>query len=363
MDDTVFSRHSGVSMFGSKLAPHGRRILEIDALRGLAATAVLLHHDIAAYDFYHGRARPIDVITDFGSFGVHLFFVISGFVILMSLERCPTVLNFVVSRFSRIFPAYWAAILVTTAFLYLLHAPDLPGPLQIAANFTMLDRLLGFFHIDAVYWTLNIEMSFYLWMILLFKFGGLRRVEWVIPFVLGFQMAVWLYCRATGHIFSQGVKVVFLLEYAHLFCAGMLFFRLWQDGFQWPRILLLAWCLLNQPLVHFRDFAVLPGSFWGVLAVAGIFAIMFLVVNGKMSWLVQPALLFLGSISYTLYLVHHQIGIEIMDRLQIQGYSHGFGCLVAIIFAFLLAFLLSYLIEKPAMSFIRQRYKSHKRSA
>jgi peptidoglycan/LPS O-acetylase OafA/YrhL len=161
-------------------------------------------------------------------------------------------------------------------------------------------------------------------------------------------------------MFSQGLKVVLLLEYAHLFCAGMLFFRIWQDGFRARRILLLGWCLLNQAAVRFRDFDWVPSPIWADFVVAGIFVIMFLVVTGRMTWLVNPFLLFLGSISYSLYLLHHEIGFAVMDSLRHHGFSRGFSLLSAASTALLLATLVSFFVEKPSMKLIRNRYAAFK---
>jgi peptidoglycan/LPS O-acetylase OafA/YrhL len=55
-----------------------------------------------------------------GYLGVNLFFVISGFVIFMTLDRTLVPLDFVISRTSRLFPAYWAAIIITMVITHSL---------------------------------------------------------------------------------------------------------------------------------------------------------------------------------------------------------------------------------------------------
>ena len=84
---------------------------ELDALRGMAAMAVVVFH-------YTTRARNNGVqLFDFeiGHYGVQLFFCVSGFVIYWTLERSKTLMDFAVSRFSRLYPAYWAAIALLLA--------------------------------------------------------------------------------------------------------------------------------------------------------------------------------------------------------------------------------------------------------
>ena len=53
--------------------PHPRRIQELDALRGIAALAVLLSHYFAFYDFWHNLHSPLDTVSSYGFYGVHLF--------------------------------------------------------------------------------------------------------------------------------------------------------------------------------------------------------------------------------------------------------------------------------------------------
>ena len=100
------------------------RLLELDALRGLAALAVVLFH----YTVYYGKT--VDHADNpwfrfsYGHYGVMLFFMISGFVILMTLDRTKTVWDFAVARFCRLYPVYWAAM------LFDFHAPvffPIPG--------------------------------------------------------------------------------------------------------------------------------------------------------------------------------------------------------------------------------------------
>ena len=97
----------------------GRERFEvIDLLRFGAAVAVMIYHFTASGAFEsagHTLVAPRDIfpslepVTHFGFLGVDLFFLISGFVILSSaLDR--TALQFAVSRFSRIYPTYWAGI-------------------------------------------------------------------------------------------------------------------------------------------------------------------------------------------------------------------------------------------------------------
>ncbi len=102
------------------------RIKELDILRGVAAMEVMFSHYTGSYDYQHGLKNSLGFSVTDGNYGVFLFFAISGFVILLTLQNCATALDFAISRFSRIFPAYWAAILLTSATLAWLAPLGLP---------------------------------------------------------------------------------------------------------------------------------------------------------------------------------------------------------------------------------------------
>ncbi|NEC93307.1 acyltransferase family protein, partial [Streptomyces sp. SID12501] len=128
-----------------------------------------------------GDAQP-DLVPDavtrwasYGSLGPELFFVISGFVILMTAWGRTTV-AVVASRIGRLYPSYWVAVLLTGALLLLVWSEGkhvTPG--QVAANLTMLQAVVGVDHVDGVYWTLWAELRFYLLMGLLVLVGVTRR--------------------------------------------------------------------------------------------------------------------------------------------------------------------------------------------
>ena len=128
-----------------------RRILEFDALRGLAALSVVLFHYTTRYDAIFGRSGRLAAGFPWGDYGVDLFFMLSGFVILRSLDRTTFAGDFLVGRFARLYPAYWAAAAITFAVVSLCGLPGQEVGLGEAAfNATMLQRLLGARHIDGV---------------------------------------------------------------------------------------------------------------------------------------------------------------------------------------------------------------------
>ena len=83
-----------------------KRFHELDALRGIAALMVVFFH------FTIGRAEA-KLGFKLGTTGVDLFFIISGFVIFMSLSKVKSSLDFVINRVSRLYPTYWVSVTFT----------------------------------------------------------------------------------------------------------------------------------------------------------------------------------------------------------------------------------------------------------
>src|SRR5438105_3648135 len=121
-----------------------RRFQELDGLRGLAALSIVLFHYLSRYDQIYTPRGDVPFGFSYGANGVALFFVISGFVIFMTLKRCKTALDFLVSRFSRLFPAYWAAALLTYAVGSVSPLPEQHYTItQLLFNGTMLQGFMN----------------------------------------------------------------------------------------------------------------------------------------------------------------------------------------------------------------------------
>ena len=120
---------------------------------------------------------------DLGKYGVMLFFLVSGYVIPMSLERHGSLRRFWVGRLFRIYPAFLAACALMGA-LIVAGVLRLTAPLQAEsiggalAHVTMLQDLLGVRGLVRVFWTLSYEMTFYLMVAGLFAYGLHRRSAW-----------------------------------------------------------------------------------------------------------------------------------------------------------------------------------------
>jgi peptidoglycan/LPS O-acetylase OafA/YrhL len=154
----------------------------LDALRGFAALTVVCFH-LSPYLVGPGFHQAVLRHIDLGKYGVMLFFLVSGYVIPMSLERHGSLRRFWVGRVFRIYPAFAVAIAVMAVFIVAgvlplqasLRAETVSGAL---AHLTMLSDLVGLRGVVRVFWTLSYEMTFYLIVAGLFAYRLHRRSAW-----------------------------------------------------------------------------------------------------------------------------------------------------------------------------------------
>jgi peptidoglycan/LPS O-acetylase OafA/YrhL len=322
-----------------------RRLQELDVLRGLAALAVLFCH--FASTCHKLSILPCDF--RYGAYGPHLFFMISGFVILMTLVRTERAADFIASRFSRLYPAYWASIALTLAVLWAF--PDgepMPTPKQVCINLSMLQTWLRVPDLQVAYWTLGVELKFYFLMFLIYLAGRIRSIE---PFVLLWLVLIAAYRLAAGlGVPSPSLaKTLLIADYGHLFAAGLIFYQIKTVGRHWTRHALLAACLALQ---------LAAGSWESVAMVASFFALFYLFVGDRLRWIAVRPMVYLGTISYPLYLIHGCIGNACIPRLPGLWRWPALTMAVPLLLSLIAAAMITHGVEQPAMRLIRTRYNS-----
>ena len=348
------------------------RYLELDALRGVAALFVVFFH----FTIYRPEA---DYGFGLGVTGVDLFFIISGFVILLTLEKTKNWQDFAVSRFSRLYPTYWACVTFTTLLIFVWHIwlgkekmyiqwlanQSSPWGLfqQFAANLTMFQHYLRVPDIDGPYWTMLVEMLFYVYMVGIFIFGKLKQIEKIgaitlLPIII-YSTPYFAENFAMLHKILE--KALPLINYFPLFLAGIIFYKIKFKRPTVRRYLLIGVCYACQ-LSLFND-----GSKSDIyldftpyfFMLTGYFIIFTLYVNNLLGFIVNRVTVFLGEVSFSLYLIHQYISIAIILPVLMQelGLNFWLASAISLVVALLLATLVNRFVEKPAMNYIRSRYK------
>jgi peptidoglycan/LPS O-acetylase OafA/YrhL len=302
--------------------PKPGRIAILDGLRLLAATMVVFYHyagvpnakigstgrsDVEAWGTSALNVFPhsLNQIASYGWTGVELFFMISGFVICMSgWGRRPA--DFFISRVVRLVPAYWAATLLTAAVLFAF--PRLTAgvrPTVVLTNLTMVQSAYGVPNLVPAYWTLFVELTFYL-LFGMVAIGGVtyRRM---VTFCVLWSVASLVTAGSHDHLLTSVVNP----PYSAYFVAGIAFFLIHKFGgnlLLWA-IVAYSWLIsVNQP--H-------TSPPWPVVAlITSFFVVMGLVATHRLDRVQWRWLPVAGALTYPLYLIHQDIGFTAFAYLR-----------------------------------------------
>lgn len=338
-----------------------RRIVELDALRGLAAIAVVGFHFTTRYEDLFGHTTALPASISWGHYGVDLFFMLSGFVILMSLERTTSSLQFAWGRLTRLYPAYWIAAFITFVVVSCVGLPGQEVTLWDALlNVTMVQALLGGEHIDGAYWSLQAELIFYFNMLLLYqckawrcfgaKSAAITVSLWVLLSLLIHTavhgspefMPVWL--AAVAPLLTK-LQTIASLKFIPLFGFGILLYDMHKRGFSKSCFVAILLCTLTVGLIHGLITALVDIGLATGLALA---------IAGKACWLQWKPIVWLGAISYPLYLTHQNLGYVLMRYLEAGGIASWIAIMATTFAAVMLAGLLHEIVEVPSQKKLRK---------
>lgn len=337
------------------------RLTFLDGLRGIAALAVCIHHitEAIANRGYHAVEYVHRVFLSFGAMGVDVFFVLSGYVIAMTMDGKNVdgkyVLCFVGRRSVRLDPSYLGSILIVVLITWAARAGtqapvDLPTAPQLVAHAFYLQNILGFKELNPVLWTLCMEVQFYL----------------VLVVMLFAAQRIYSHARVGGELYRKSGVVVFcvLLAVASAIIHGdwytppirHLFVEKWYKFFlgvavYWGHKKYIPghWLLGFVVVVLGISMAGKPNI--GDLIGAGT-AFLLLKYSHSPTLNAYP-IQFLGRISYSLYLLHIPIGIPVISVLNPTAGvdDHGRAVIVglaAILASIGAAYLFYRLVEEPS---------------
>lgn len=296
-----------------------QRVNEIDLLRFIAALSVVFfHYAFRGYAADGLSTLPYPLLAPlakYGYLGVELFFMISGFVILMTATN-SNVKRFFISRTTRLYPAFWIACTLSFALTIWLGTPPFSASFsQYLINMTMLSEFLGIDSIDGSYWSLFIELRFYLLILVLLFIRKIHHAQTVL--------ILWLIGSFLLELKPIGVlRSIFITDYAAFFIAGATCFLIWSESLSLAKLLLLlsTWALAEYEALtalpsmeehyhtHFNRFTIL-----GI--VSTFFLALFMIAQRWTGWLAQQQWLVLGALTYPLYLIHQNIGYMLFNKL------------------------------------------------
>jgi len=381
----------------------GARFPCFDGLRAIAAISVVVYHTVTHYNVLSGEYASWEWINRLGNFGVSAFFLMSGFLLYRPFvlahfrgDVAPNRQSFWRRRFFRIFPAYW--IVLTVAVI--LGFASVGGISNFFTSYALLQNYRFGYQLSGIgiEWTLVIEVSFYL--ALPFLASALRRLSprdaplerkargqligLAVMYLIATSTRVWSLwflhdvAHHRGDWFPLSQVTLWLVAYLDWFAAGMLLAvgsawvacgrRLPWVGrllaaYPWASWLIALECYwvalkLNLPVSVFDNVTRIQS--FGIAFVYGLvpFFLLFPAVFGPQDrggirrFLQLPVMVWLGTVSYGIYL-WHLIYVKEVERWTLSGsLSTNLFVWLPVVFSLtvLTATASYYLIERPIIN-------------
>ncbi len=360
-----------------ELKTQNNRMGHIDSIRGIAALLVAWLHtsdifrSLSSVEVNGLVVYELAYRFDFGRIGVITFFAISGFVICPSLKggKVSGSGKFVISRFLRLYPAFWLAMACAIVILFLLQGREV-DEVQVLGNIPMLYSLFNVRPLQGLYWTLEVELVFYFLCLGTFLMGWLHKPLAIIGIclcLLYFQELIHT-DRELRQFINTRINPNWNRMPWHLaimFWGGL--FRIWYDDRRgmvaiWriraPNLLLVVGMLLLillRPIVNI-DRAIEHGAnleqYRGMLAY--ILGIMLFLVGALFIRISHPMFVWLGAISYSIYLLHPlaaRLLLTVSKRYfpEFSSLHLGVSLLLSLVLTTMMSACVYYLVEKPSI--------------
>jgi peptidoglycan/LPS O-acetylase OafA/YrhL len=366
----------------SRVTSSGDLIPEIDGLRFIAISTVIFHHLVAMYLFNSGRSPEVRTPAEWfaaaeqswlvipaycGHFGVHLFFVISGFILALPFARrafnelpAPDLKSYYLRRVTRIEPPYVLCLIV----IFLIHWEQTGEGLQLVPN---LIASLFYAHglvygreslINGVTWSLEIEIQFYLLVPLLVAVFGIRNAGRRRGLLAVLIVGLGALSQFVIYPYGSARLRLTLLNFAHYFLTGFLLadfyltaaLRSLKKRLSWDAVTIVAAMAIVAVLIRFGHFYFLLPLLIGLLY-AGFFLGRFSNALVRTRWVVV-----IGGMCYTIYLYHILIISNVMMKtIPLASVKRAFNldfalqCMIILPVVFAICAWLFVYSEKPFM--------------
>jgi len=311
------------------------RIEVLDSFRGVAILLVILFHFFSRWTNLYPYENKYNYFVN-GKYGVHFFFMISGFVILFTLERTKSLAQFWFNRFVRLFPGMLFASLLTYLFFnyfdndFLFPTSHYFNNLLISLTFIQPDVLssltrytINLDYLSASYWSLWVEIQFYVLASFLYFFC--KKTFYRNFFILSIGLIAFNF--SLSYIFVENEFITKLIAMRSIFnilvalpffCLGAVFYVFYVNNLNQKKN-----SFLDKFLFFFFSFFSLFKSFpdLKVMLLFIVFITLFLLMiyyPKRISFLNTKVINQIGVSSYFLYLIHENIGVFLIHKNYIN---------------------------------------------
>lgn len=335
------------------------RINFLDGFRGLAILLVIFFHAYSRWSSIVPYGDRFASLIPFrqGFLGVQLFFLISGFVILMSLEKSDGFFSFIYKRWIRLFPAMLIATIIV--FLTAAYLPERPGGVPLLKNvvsglifiqpdFVQQISGINVGVLEATFWSLFVEVKFYIIFGILYFCLGTRKSLLCLS---GLYFA-WFVLTATKlNFYSLNILNILDISYYGWFTSGAMAYLFYKNK---SKTDLLYSIIIGgmSTLVYYKDLVVL--GFMLLLLTTFISTVYFEKLKKIFD---NNFFVFFGFISYPLYLIHENMMIALIIKLgkYFSFIPQALLPIIPITFLSIIAYLIAKIIEPFVRKFINDK--------
>lgn len=313
-----------------------KELNEVHLLRAVAAISVTIFHLFLGNPELFPEKSILSKTTSYGYLGVEIFFILSGYIICYSLPinyRYSNLKSFLIKRIVRIYPAYFVSILLVIILNYfshyITHTANTLSWLDIFSNLFFFTNFGLGDYINVVYWTLGIEIQFY--VLIGLSFMLIKNSNGVILYIL-------ILLAISSLPKTPNMDLIF--PNLSIFALGILtFFYKKKEMLKLRSFLILSFSILVH-IYFFLGTAVLIAS------CICLFILLFWTKTNKV-------IIFFSNISFSLYLIHVTVGGKVINLVlrYINTLPERYLLFVSsFAITIFFSYLFYYIIEKPTLA-------------
>ncbi|MBV7533440.1 acyltransferase [Chitinophaga sp. sic0106] len=307
------------------------RIGGLDGFRFLAISLVVLFHYYVRWapphidqSYYPYGNTYSNIFFEHGHMGVQFFFMISGFVTFLSIEKCVTLKEFLLKRLIRLWPPLLLCSVITFVFVAIADPagkfPFHKSVLSFLPSLTFTDPLLwqhllrnpNIALIDGVYWSLLVEVKFYLLIGFMYFLISRKHILRSWNLLLIGLLSLHYLAKFSGltplRLVDKAAGLLFFYEHMPFFTLGICFYDFYIGKTLKPAYIIPVLLLVSS----MQDFD------WISLTMLAVMLLLFLalVLDWQMIRVMEWSVLRkVGVVSYTLYLLHQNVGLILIDKI------------------------------------------------
>ena len=363
--------------------PLKNRIASFDGLRAIAIFSVILFHYFTRgpekynANFPYGGFFEHFILFNYGYLGVLLFFSISGFVITHSLQRSPSLKNFGIKRIARLWPSMLLCCAITYAFSSVAPLSHQSHINNFLPSLTFLDpRIFNFIFktnsfdwMDGAYWSIFVDIRFYAILALIYFINKKK-----------FFKSILILSTSVGIIFPLAIyfdlenlrsklDVLLIAEYLPWFIFGIGCFYLYYRETKRAialiaassfSVVLYVLAATTKPYLQIDWSAQIIGSLIIFTLMIGSFK------NKSLNKILSTRFLSsIGLASYSLYLLHQELGYKIIVQIgnpfRLNQMFSGLYALIPLSLLTVLSHIIYQYWENPSNRIINDLFNQHSR--